>query len=238
VSTGATETTIETETVEAIAPGRVIVADQDEIVPGHQKGGIQTVMTGDIRDLGTEMVHSDITTGTAGGMTTTTEIAEVGSQHVLDASRISLVLTYRSLTDHARSPRRSQSPSASHNDLPTRTHPKHRQPDDNRRSPDRKPRDDQPVLSDEGEYHSRKRDQDDSKSRGNGDEMVEDGEEEEVDDDMAAMQAMMGFGSFNSTKGKKVAGNNAGGVRKEKKSEYRQYMNRQGGFNRPLSPSR
>ncbi|KAK4066969.1 uncharacterized protein Triagg1_7969 [Trichoderma aggressivum f. europaeum] len=58
------------------------------------------------------------------------------------------------------------------------------------------------------------------------------------DDDVAAMQAMMGFGGFGTTKGKKVAGNNAGGVRKEKKSEYRQYMNRQGGFNRPLSPSR
>lgn len=58
------------------------------------------------------------------------------------------------------------------------------------------------------------------------------------DDGLAAMQAMMGFGGFGTTKGKKVVGNNAGGVRKEKKSEYRQYMNRQGGFNRPLSPSR
>ncbi|CAK7270515.1 hypothetical protein SEPCBS57363_004142 [Sporothrix epigloea] len=61
----------------------------------------------------------------------------------------------------------------------------------------------------------------------------------EVDDDgMDAMQAMMGFGSFASTKGTKVAGNNAGAVRKVKRTEYRQYMNRQGGFNRPLSPSR
>ncbi|KAI9149433.1 U4/U6.U5 tri-snRNP-associated protein 3-like protein [Paramyrothecium foliicola] len=57
-------------------------------------------------------------------------------------------------------------------------------------------------------------------------------------DDMAAMQAMLGFGGFGSTKGKKIAGNDAGGVRKEKKTEYRQYMNRQGGFNRPLSPGR
>lgn len=64
----------------------------------------------------------------------------------------------------------------------------------------------------------------------------DDGDEE--DEDMAAMQAMMGFGSFGSTKGKKVVGNNVGGVSKEKKSEYRQYMNRQGGFNRPLSPGR
>lgn len=61
----------------------------------------------------------------------------------------------------------------------------------------------------------------------------------EVDDDgMAAMQAMMGFGGFGTTKNTKIIGNNVGGVRKEKKTEYRQYMNRQGGFNRPLSPTR
>ncbi|KAM0434097.1 hypothetical protein ACHAPT_004042 [Fusarium lateritium] len=71
------------------------------------------------------------------------------------------------------------------------------------------------------------------------DEAPEGGDEMDAEDDeMAAMQAMMGFGGFGSTKNKKVAGNNAGGVSKEKKSEYRQYMNRQGGFNRPLSPSR
>ncbi|OAQ95659.1 hypothetical protein LLEC1_01417 [Akanthomyces lecanii] len=58
------------------------------------------------------------------------------------------------------------------------------------------------------------------------------------DEDMAAMQAMMGFGGFGTTKDKRVAGNNAGAVRKEKKTEYRQYMNRLGGFNRALSPTR
>ncbi|ROT42141.1 hypothetical protein SODALDRAFT_374504 [Sodiomyces alkalinus F11] len=58
------------------------------------------------------------------------------------------------------------------------------------------------------------------------------------DEDAMAMAAMMGFGGFGTTKGKKIVGNNVGGVRKEKKSEYRQYMNRQGGFNRPLSPTR
>ena len=65
---------------------------------------------------------------------------------------------------------------------------------------------------------------------------LEDGED--ADDDMAAMQAMMGFGGFGTTKNQKVAGNNASAVHKDKKTEYRQYMNRQGGFNRPLSPSR
>lgn len=60
-------------------------------------------------------------------------------------------------------------------------------------------------------------------------------EDDGMDDDMAAM---MGFGGFGTTKGKKVVGNNVGAVRKEKKTEYRQYMNRVGGFNRPLSPGR
>lgn len=48
----------------------------------------------------------------------------------------------------------------------------------------------------------------------------------------------MGFTKFRSTKNTKVPGNNIYGVRKEKKTEYRQYMNRTGGFNRPLSPTR
>jgi U4/U6.U5 tri-snRNP-associated protein 3 len=58
------------------------------------------------------------------------------------------------------------------------------------------------------------------------------------DDEMSAMQSVMGFGGFGSTKGQKVAGNNAGAIYKAKKTEYRQYMNRVGGFNRPLSPGR
>ena len=38
------------------------------------------------------------------------------------------------------------------------------------------------------------------------------------------MQAMMGFGGFGTTKQKKVVGNDVYAVRKEKKTEYRQYM--------------
>ena len=72
-----------------------------------------------------------------------------------------------------------------------------------------------------------------------------------------AMMKMMGFSGFNSTKGKvwsgegivlifffdnnhfqPVAGNAtgdaAGAVHKVVKRKYRQYMNRKGGFNRPL----
>ncbi|KAI1096980.1 hypothetical protein F5B19DRAFT_435391 [Rostrohypoxylon terebratum] len=74
-----------------------------------------------------------------------------------------------------------------------------------------------------------------------GDAMDEDVEEEDIvveDDGLSAMQAMMGFGGFGTTKGTHIPGNNAGAVRKEKKTEYRQYMNRIGGFNRPLSPTR
>lgn len=63
-------------------------------------------------------------------------------------------------------------------------------------------------------------------------------DQEAGSDDEAAMKQMMGFAGFGSTKGKKIPGNDAGAVRKEKKTEYRQYMNRHGGFNRPLSPTR
>jgi U4/U6.U5 tri-snRNP-associated protein 3 len=54
----------------------------------------------------------------------------------------------------------------------------------------------------------------------------------------AYLRKMMGFVTFKSTQNTKVPGNQIYGVRKEKKTEYRQYMNRVGGFNRPLSPSR
>jgi U4/U6.U5 tri-snRNP-associated protein 3 len=58
------------------------------------------------------------------------------------------------------------------------------------------------------------------------------------EDGFADMQATMGFGGFGTTHQQKVAGNDIYAVRKEKKTEYRQYMNRVGGFNRPLSPTR
>ncbi|KAJ5612707.1 hypothetical protein N7510_005901 [Penicillium lagena] len=63
----------------------------------------------------------------------------------------------------------------------------------------------------------------------------EDADEDEME---ALMRKSMGFTRFRSTKNTKIPGNDIYGVRKEKKIEYRQYMNRQGGFNRPLSPSR
>lgn len=79
-----------------------------------------------------------------------------------------------------------------------------------------------------------------SRGRFDADPMDEDEEEDVVveDDGLGDMASMMGFGGFGTTKNQKVKGNNVGAVRKEKKTEYRQYMNRVGGFNRPLSPSR
>ncbi|KAK8200743.1 hypothetical protein M8818_006058 [Zalaria obscura] len=68
-----------------------------------------------------------------------------------------------------------------------------------------------------------------------------DGDEEmdEDEDEEAQMRRLMGFSGFRSTKNTKVPGNDKlYGVRKDKQTEYRQYMNRVGGFNRPLSPSR
>lgn len=48
------------------------------------------------------------------------------------------------------------------------------------------------------------------------------------------MMKMMGFCNFDSTQGKEVDGNNVGDVHVILKRKYRQYMNRKGGFNRPL----
>jgi len=53
--------------------------------------------------------------------------------------------------------------------------------------------------------------------------------EEEID-----MMRIMGFKGFDTTKGKKVKGNDVGSVHVVVKRKYRQYMNRKGGFNRPL----
>jgi len=62
---------------------------------------------------------------------------------------------------------------------------------------------------------------------------------EGMDDETWEMFQTMGFGRFKSTKNTKVPGNEINhGIRRDKQMTARQYMNRQGGFNRPLSPSR
>ncbi|KAI1104303.1 hypothetical protein F4804DRAFT_200652 [Jackrogersella minutella] len=96
--------------------------------------------------------------------------------------------------------------------------------------------------SQDEEHEDRRRRAETPNSRNGAEAMDEDGDDDDVlvedDGGLSAMQAMMGFGGFGTTKNTHIPGNNAGMVRKEKKTEYRQYMNRVGGFNRPLSPSR
>ncbi|KAI9297486.1 U4/U6.U5 small nuclear ribonucleoprotein 27 kDa protein-like protein [Neoconidiobolus thromboides FSU 785] len=48
------------------------------------------------------------------------------------------------------------------------------------------------------------------------------------------MMKLMGIGSFETTKGKKVDDADVSGAHVKKQRQYRQYMNRKGGFNRPL----
>ena len=48
------------------------------------------------------------------------------------------------------------------------------------------------------------------------------------------MMKIMGFAGFNTSKNKKVDGNDHGEIHVTVKRRYRQYMNRKGGFNRPL----
>eukprot|EP01054_Gregarina_sp_Poly1_P005522 Gregarina_sp_Poly_1__5521@NODE_2914_length_1557_cov_106_669799_g1824_i1_p2_GENE_NODE_2914_length_1557_cov_106_669799_g1824_i1NODE_2914_length_1557_cov_106_669799_g1824_i1_p2_ORF_typecomplete_len145_score44_32SNRNP27/PF08648_12/1_1e04SNRNP27/PF08648_12/2_9e25_NODE_2914_length_1557_cov_106_669799_g1824_i110361470 len=62
------------------------------------------------------------------------------------------------------------------------------------------------------------------------------GKQQLVDEETALMQEVMGFGSFESSKNKPHEVVIDGGVAKKTKRKYRQYMNRKGGFNRPLSP--
>jgi U4/U6.U5 tri-snRNP-associated protein 3 len=52
------------------------------------------------------------------------------------------------------------------------------------------------------------------------------------------MMKIMGFGGFDTTKNKKVEDGsaNAYAVNIQHKRKYRQYMNRKGGFNKPLDP--
>ncbi|XP_067857371.1 U4/U6.U5 small nuclear ribonucleoprotein 27 kDa protein [Heptranchias perlo] len=54
--------------------------------------------------------------------------------------------------------------------------------------------------------------------------------EEEIE-----MLKVMGFGAFDTSKGRRMDGSvNAYAVNVQQKRKYRQYMNRKGGFNRPL----
>lgn len=60
------------------------------------------------------------------------------------------------------------------------------------------------------------------------------GMSEDMTDEDKMMQQIMGFQGFDTTKNKKVDGNNVYAINKKVERKYRQYMNRKGGFNRPL----
>lgn len=53
-------------------------------------------------------------------------------------------------------------------------------------------------------------------------------------EDEAMIAQLMGFSGFDSTKGKHVPGADVSAADIKKIRQYRQYMNRKGGFNRPL----
>lgn len=63
-------------------------------------------------------------------------------------------------------------------------------------------------------------------------EPMEEEVENEDEDEEAKMMRLMGFGNFDTTKEKKVAGADVSGSKVHKPIKYRQYMNRRGGFNR------
>ena len=64
------------------------------------------------------------------------------------------------------------------------------------------------------------------------------GADQEAAEDLEAkmMAEMMGFAAFDSTSGKEVDDPRCKleGVKRKDQRKYRQYMNRRGGFNRPL----
>lgn len=62
----------------------------------------------------------------------------------------------------------------------------------------------------------------------------------EITEDMEENDILKAMGlpaGFDTTKGKPVSDANHHGARLKSKRQYRQYMNRRGGFNRPLDPS-
>ncbi|KAG7694966.1 hypothetical protein KL930_001289 [Ogataea haglerorum] len=67
---------------------------------------------------------------------------------------------------------------------------------------------------------------------------LSDSQEEPLVENEPGLSSIIGFKDFGSTKNKKVNGNAAFGAKKLPRTEYRQYMNREKGFNRPLSPPR
>lgn len=73
-----------------------------------------------------------------------------------------------------------------------------------------------------------------SSSSSNSDSNEDDDETELTEDQL--MAKLMGVTEFSTTKGKDHSISDLSGANKKTRRRYRQYMNRRGGFNRPLSP--
>lgn len=138
--------------------------------------------------------------------------------------------------DRPRHRSRSRSPVRNGTSTPTRTRspPKAPRSDRDRPSTSAAPRSKETPPTSKVKAEPAREDtmQIDSKANGHT------GAEEDENSEDALLRKMMGFSAFKSTQNQKIPGNNVYGVRKEKSTKYRQYMNRTGGFNRPLSPSR
>lgn len=63
---------------------------------------------------------------------------------------------------------------------------------------------------------------------------VSEAELQDMPEDEQELMRVMGFSGFDTTKDKQVVGNDIYSANICKKRRYRQYMNRKGGFNRPL----
>ncbi|KAK5037135.1 hypothetical protein LTR13_004940 [Exophiala sideris] len=118
---------------------------------------------------------------------------------------------------------RSRSPKRNGDAAPARTRSPPRRNDHDR------PRPREEIKTEEGTSKPKPNVTDGGRTTANGDTMAVD-----EDDEDAALRKLMGFTTFKTTQNTKVPGNQIYGVRKEKKTQYRQYMNRVGGFNRPL----
>jgi len=142
----------------------------------------------------------------------------------------------RRRSSRSRSPRRSDRDRRDHRDSTRR---------DDRRERDSRRRDDSPPRRrDDSRDRDRERDRDPSRREAppakESPSIPKPGPSSEpeageaMQDDEDAMMAMMGMAGFGSTKGKHVDGNQEGTVSIKKTRTWRQYMNRRGGFNRPL----
>ena len=214
---------------------------------GHRKGGIASEIGTD-REMTEEtgIASETVIMGAAEGSETEVEVRtstgrqRVGLMHPRNMIVNFLILPCtdpRHHRDRERTRQRSRSRSPVRNGTSTATRarspPKaprtdHRPPSaptaTHGREPPRSPKVKDPAAEDAMQV--------DSKTNGHT------GAEEDEDSEDALLRKMMGFSTFKSTQNKKIPGNNVSGVRKEKSTNYRQYMNRTGGFNRPLSPSR